>query len=70
MILGSAEMRAIWERRRVGNGRFNPALALIVPCIDEGRVRMPDQPDHPVMGVLIVDEDIAARRAYVKRHTR
>lgn len=54
-----------WERRR-----FNPAFALIVPCIHEGRVRTPDQPDYPAMGVLIVDEDIVALRAYVKRHTR
>jgi hypothetical protein len=54
-----------WERRR-----FNPAFALIVPCIGDGRVRTPDQPDYPVMGILIADEDIVALRNYIHRHTR
>lgn len=54
-----------WERRR-----FNPAFALIVPCIGEGRVRTPDRPDYPVMGILVADEDVVALRRYVHRHTR
>jgi hypothetical protein len=59
------EQASGWERRR-----FNPAFALIVPCIGEGRVRTPDQPDYPVMGILVADEDVVALRRYVHRHTR
>lgn len=50
-----------WERRR-----FNPAFALIVPCIGPGRVRDADQSDYPVMGVLVGDEDVVTLRRYIR----
>ena len=54
-----------WERRR-----FNPAFGLIVPCIAEGRVRTAYQPDYPVLGVLVSDDDVVALRRYIRQHTR
>jgi hypothetical protein len=41
-----------WERRR-----FNPAFALIIPNIGDGRVREVIQPKYPSMGILVADED-------------
>ena len=54
-----------WERRR-----FNPAFALIVPCIGEGRVRTSYQPDYPVLGILVSDDDIIELRRHIRQHTR
>jgi hypothetical protein len=54
-----------WERRR-----FNPAFALIVPCIGEGRVRTAYQPDYPVLGVLVSDDDVVRLRRYIRQHIR
>lgn len=54
-----------WERRR-----FNPAFALIVPCIGEGRVRTAYQPDYPVLGVLVCDDDVVSLRRYIRERTR
>ena len=59
------EQASGWERRR-----FNPAFALLVPCVADGRVRKSIQSDYPTMGVLIADEDIVELRRYVHRHTR
>ena len=53
-----------WERRR-----FNPAFALLVPCIGPGRVRSPYQPDYPVLGFIIADEDEIQLRRYIKANT-
>lgn len=50
-----------WNRRR-----FNPAFSLIVPYIGEGRVRTAYQPDYPVLGVLIADEDAVTLRRYIR----
>ena len=54
-----------WERRR-----FNPAFALVVPNVAEGRVRTSIQNEYPTMGVILADEDIVQLRRYVQRHTR
>lgn len=54
-----------WERRR-----FNPAFALVVPNVAEGRVRKSIQNDYPTMGIILADEDIVQLRRYVQRHTR
>jgi hypothetical protein len=54
-----------WERRR-----FNPAFALIIPCVGEGRVRTAYQPDYPVLGVLVSDEDILTLRRYIRERAR
>ncbi|MEO7332103.1 MAG: hypothetical protein ABI193_26240 [Minicystis sp.] len=59
------EQASTWERRR-----FNPAFALIVPSIADGRVRKSIQNEYPTMGIIIVDEDIVELRRYVARHTR
>lgn len=59
------EEAAGWERRR-----FNPAFALIVPCIADGRVRKTIQDQYPVMGVIAVEEDVVELRRYVREHTR
>jgi hypothetical protein len=58
------EQASGWDRRR-----FNPAFALLIPCIADGRVRKSIQNDYPTMGVLVAAEDIVALRAYVKSHT-
>lgn len=54
-----------WERRR-----FNPAFALIVPCIGKGRIRNADQPDYPVLGVLVGDDDVVALQSYIRERVR
>ena len=54
-----------WERRR-----FNPAFALVIPNIADGRVRKVIQNDYPSMGVLVADEDVVQLRRYVQRHSR
>lgn len=59
------EAASEWERRR-----FNPAFALIVPCIGEGRVRTAYQPDYPVLGVLVGDDDVVNLSRYVRQHRR
>lgn len=59
------EVASGWERRR-----FNPAFALIVPCIGEGRVRTAYQPDYPVLGVLVSDDDVISLRRYIRERTR
>lgn len=58
------EAAAGWERRR-----FNPAFALIIPHIAEGRVRRVIQNQYPALGVLIADEDVVRLRRYLKRHS-
>lgn len=59
------EAAAGWERRR-----FNPAFALIVPCIGKGRVRDAYQPDYPVLGVLVGDDDVGTLQRYIREHVR
>ena len=54
-----------WERRR-----FNPAFALVIPNVAEGRVRRSIQNEYPTMGIILADEDIVQLRRYVQRHTR
>lgn len=58
------EQASGWERRR-----FNPAFALIVPCIDDRGVRKVIQNDYPTMGVLVADEDVIRLRRYVQERT-
>ena len=58
------EAAAGWERRR-----FNPAFALVIPNIAEGRVRQVIQTDYPSMGVLVADEDCVRLRRYVRAHS-
>lgn len=53
-----------WERRR-----FNPAFALVIPNIGEGRVRQVVQNDYPSMGVLVADDDRIRLRRYVQAHS-
>lgn len=50
--------------------RFNPAFALLIPCVRDGRVRKSIQNDYPTMGILLADEDLVELRRYVQRHTR
>ena len=54
-----------WERRR-----FNPAIALLIPHVHDGRVRKSLQNDYPTMGIILADEDLVEFRRYVQRHTR
>jgi hypothetical protein len=56
------EEAAGWERRR-----FNPAFALLIPCVHDGRVRKSLQDDYPTMGILLADEDLVELRRYVQR---
>ncbi|GGE06175.1 hypothetical protein GCM10011515_27080 [Tsuneonella deserti] len=58
------EKAAGWERRR-----FNPAFALVISNVAEGRVRSVIQNDYPSVGVLIADEDVVQLRRYVQRHS-
>lgn len=58
------EEAAGWERRR-----FNPAFALVIPNIAEGRVRRVIQNTYLSLGVLVADEDVVQLRRYVKRHS-
>lgn len=57
------EQASAWDRRR-----FNPAFALLIPCIDDRRVRKSIQNDYPTMGVLVADEDVIQLRRYVQAH--
>lgn len=59
------EKAAGWERRR-----FNPAFALVIPNIGEGRVRKVIQNDYPSLGVLVADEDIVRLRKYIQWSSR
>ena len=54
-----------WERRR-----FNPAFALVVPNVGEGRVRKSIQNEYPTMGLILADDDIVELRRFVQRRTR
>lgn len=54
-----------WERRR-----FNPAIALLIPHVHDGRVRKSLQNDYPTMGIILAYEDLVEFRRYVQRHTR
>lgn len=53
-----------WPRRQ-----FNPAFALLVPYVADGRIRKPIQNDYPVMGFVLADEDLVALQRYVRDHT-
>lgn len=59
------EQASHWERRR-----FNPAFALLIPCVAGGRVRKSVQNDYPTMGVILADEDVVQLRRYVDQHIR
>ncbi|WP_018061636.1 hypothetical protein [Caulobacter sp. UNC279MFTsu5.1] len=59
------ELEIGWERRR-----FNPAFALLIPCVADGRVRKTLQNTYPTLGLLLADEDILELRRYVRRHSR
>ena len=59
------EEAAGWERRR-----FNPAFALLIPCVHDGRVRKSLQDDYPTMGILLADEDLVELRRYVQRNSQ
>lgn len=59
------EQASQWDRRR-----FNPAFALLIPCVSDGRVRKSIQNDYPTMGLLLAEEDLVALRRYVQRLTR
>lgn len=54
-----------WERRR-----FNPAFALILPQVDEGRIRGGYQPGYPCPGVILVEQDVVRLRRYVRDRSR
>ena len=54
-----------WKRRR-----FNPAFALVIPNIGEGRVRRVIQDKYSSMGVLVAAEDVVSLRRYVRNHSR
>lgn len=58
------EQAAGWDRRR-----FNPAFALIIPNVADGRVRKSIQNDYPTMGILLADEDVVQLNRYIQRHT-
>lgn len=53
-----------WERRR-----FNPAFALLIPCVADGRVRKSIQNDYPTTGLILADEDVIELRRYVKANS-
>lgn len=50
-----------WDRRR-----FNPAFALLIPSIHDGRVRKTIQNDYPTMGIMLADDDVVALQRYVR----
>lgn len=62
---GDLEAAVAWDRRR-----FNPAFALVIPNIGEGRVRRVIQNEYPSMGVLVVAEDVVRLRRYVYLNSR
>lgn len=49
-----------WPRRR-----FNPAFALLLTLVDDGRVRKVIQPDYPSLGFLIAAEERVRFKALV-----
>ena len=53
-----------WPRRR-----FNPAFALLVPHIADGRTRKSIQNRYPVLGFVLADEDLVALQRYVRDHS-
>lgn len=53
-----------WQRRR-----FNPAFALLIPSVADGRVRKSVQNEYPIMGVILADEDVLALQRYVRANT-
>lgn len=55
------EAAAGWERRR-----FNPAFALLIPLVADGRVSKTIQNDYPTMGMRLADEDVVALQRYVR----
>lgn len=55
------EEAAGWPRRRI-----NPALALLVPYVADGRTRKPIQNEYPVLGFILADEDVVALQHYVR----
>ena len=59
------EDAAGWERRR-----FNPAFALLIPCVHAGRVRNSLQNDYPTMGILLAAEDLVELRRYVQSNSQ
>lgn len=59
------EQASGWVRRR-----FNPAFALIIPNVADGRVRKSLQNEYPTLGVLLADEDVVQLHRYVREHAR
>jgi len=53
-----------WPRRR-----FNPAFALLLTLVADGRVRKVIQPDYPSLGFLMAAEERVRFRALVKAAT-
>jgi len=41
-----------------------------VPCIGKGRIRNADQPDYPVLGLLVGDDDVVALQRYIRERVR
>ena len=54
-----------WDRRR-----FNPAFALVVSNVAEGRVRKPIQNEYPAIGMQIENEDIVRLHRYIQQNSR
>ncbi|MFD0847949.1 hypothetical protein [Sphingosinicella xenopeptidilytica] len=54
---GDLEEVSGWKRRR-----FNPAFALLIPSVPDGRVRKPFHPDYPTMGIMLAEEDLVTLR--------
>ena len=46
--------------------RFNPAFALLIPLIADGRTRKPIQNRYPVLGFVLAAEDLVAIQRYVR----
>lgn len=63
--LPDLEREAGWPRRR-----FNPALGLLAREFRERRRRMVDHPDYPTLGLMVVDDEVADLRRYVRRARR
>lgn len=51
-----------WPKRR-----FNPALRCLLPLFPNGRIRKVLQPDYVTLGIVLVPEDKAALRRFVRR---
>jgi len=52
-----------WDRRR-----FNPAFALLIPSVQDGRVRKTVTSDYPTLGLIVDDADVVALRRYVAHY--